>query len=97
MFLFILFVQWETEEQHKEAVHSQGLPGLDKVLKVAEALINMEGLFAQDEVLKRLYDNHLDYNKVPLKCPAIYQKDSTRDQFARKYHSAHVGVETMKR
>ena len=95
-----LFWQGETEEQDEIAVDSQGLPGWDKVDKLAEALINLQGLFvtnSQAQVVKRLYKNLLDYNKEPLKYPAIYQTHSTRSQFARKYCSGHVGVESMKR
>ena len=80
---------------------SRGVPGWDKVDKLAEALINMEGLFvtnAQAEVVKQLYDNLLDYDKEPLKYHPMYQTPrSTHGRFARKYRSGHVGVETMKR
>lgn len=93
-------IQGETEEQDEIAVDSQGLPGWDKVDKLAEALINLQGLFvtnSQAQVVKRLYKNLLDYDKEPLKYPAIYQTHSTRGRFAHKYCLGHVGVESMNR
>ena len=109
MFLFpviidnvsFVFVQEELEEKDdQEAVDSKGLPGWDRVDKLAEALINMEGLFvtnAKAEQVKRLYDNLLHYDKQPLKYQPMYQQHSSRGRFARKYRSGHVGVESMKR
>lgn len=82
------------------AVDAKGLPGWDRVDKMAEALIALEGLFvtnAQAEVVKELYHNLLDYDKEPLKYPPMHQTHSTHGRFARKYRSGHVGVESMKR
>ena len=98
----LIIAQKETREQDEEEVtlDSRGFPGWDKVDKLAEALINMEGLFvtnAHAEVVKQLYENLLDYDKAPLKYSPMYQTHSTRGRFARKYRSGHVGVESMKR
>ena len=83
------------------SVYSRGVPGRDKVEKLAAALINMERLFVtnvQAEEVKKLCDNLLDYDKEPLKYPPMYQTPrSTHGRFSRKYRSGHVGVETMKR
>ena len=96
-----IFVQEELEEKdNQEAVDSKGLPGWDRVDKLAEALINMEGLFVTNtkaEKVKRLYDNLLDYDKQPLKYQPMCQQHSSCGRFARNYRLGHVGVERMKR
>ncbi len=96
-----IFLQEELEEKEdQEAVDSKGLPGWDRVDKLAEALINMEGLFVTNpkaEEVRHLYDNLLEYDKQPLKYHPMYQQNSSHGRFARKYRSGHVGVESMKR
>ena len=89
-------------ESDDEAVDSQGIPGWDRVNKLAEALLSLSGLVvtnAQARNIKALYDSLVDPDKKPLIFkPHLIRKP--RGRFARQkgsHHSGHVGVEAMKK
>ena len=83
-----------------ESVDFYGIPGWDKVDKLAHALLNLIGLVVTTEQavhIKQLYNNLLPYDKKPLEYKAIVKRP-TRGRFARsKHRSSYVGRDAMKR
>ena len=83
-----------------EAVDSRGIPGWEKVDRLARALLNLKGLCvtnAQAEELKTLYSQLLDYDKRPITFQPQKIK-RTRGRFARsKNRVEYAGVDAMKR
>ena len=88
------------EESIEESVDLCGIPGLEKVDKLAHALLNLKGLVVTTEQaahIKQLYNNLLPYDKKPLEYKAIVKRP-TRGRFARsKHRSSYVGRDAMKR
>ena len=83
-----------------ESVDFYGIPGWDKVDKLAHALLDLNGLVVTTEqavYIKQLYGNLVPYEKKPLEYKAIVKRP-TRGRFARsKHRSSYVGRDTMKR
>ena len=85
----------------EEAVDARGIPGWDRVNKLAEALLELEGLslsHSQVQKIKNLYDGLMDINKKAL---VFSQRKHSilRGRFARarSNNTGHVGVDMMKR
>lgn len=88
----------EEEEEKDESLDSGGIPGWDRVDRLARALISLSGLSvtnAQAREIKKLYDDLLPYDKAPLRFEAQPRRPS-RGRFARS-KSGHVGLDQMKR
>lgn len=86
------------QEDDDDAVDSHGIPGWDRVDRLARALIGLSGLAitnSQAREIKKLYNDLLPYDKKPLAFEPITRKPS-HGRFARS-KSGHVGVEQMKR
>ena len=81
-----------------ESLDSRGIPGWDKVDKLAHALTDLSGLSVtniQAQEIKKLYEELLPYDKKPLEFELQARKPS-RGWFARS-KGGHVGVDQMKR
>ena len=88
------------EDAGDDAVDYRGIPGWEKVDRLARALLNLKGLCVtntQAEELKSLYSNLLSYDKKPITFQPRQIK-RTRGRFARsKNRVGHVGIDAMKR
>lgn len=87
-------------EDH-EALDFRGIPGWDKVDRLAKALIDIRGLSVtnnQARVIKDLYDDLLDFDKKPVTFSPRPLK-SPRGRFARskQYRVGSVGADHVKR
>ena len=95
-----LFTQQDetVEDVDDEAIDYRGIPGWEKVDRLARALLNLKGLCVtntQAEELKTLYSQLLDYDKRPITFQARQIK-RTRGRFARS-KTGYAGVDAMKR
>lgn len=87
------------EEESEEAVDSRGIPGWDRVDKLARALIKLRGLCVtntQASEIKKLYHNLLAFDKRPL----VFSRralQAPRGRFARSKGQAIIGVDHMKK
>ena len=77
---------------------SAGLPGWDKVCRLANALLNLNSFVTNLEVenIKRLYADLDEYDRQALKFAPHYRKAKGRFQQS-KNRSSPVGVESMSR
>jgi hypothetical protein len=94
-------MQEEEISERDEAVDSQGIPGWEKVDRLARALLRPRGLCVtnlQAAEIQQLYSELLDYDKKPLTFQPRKMKP-TRGRFARRkqYRVGHVGIEAVKR
>uniref|UniRef100_UPI00358E8398 uncharacterized protein n=1 Tax=Myxine glutinosa TaxID=7769 RepID=UPI00358E8398 len=93
-------VDEEVEEDSEESVDAKGIPGWDKVDKLAQALVELSGLCvtnAQAKIIKSLYGQLVDYDTRPLIFKARVRNPPS-GRFARmKGSSGHFGVEAVKR
>ena len=88
----------EEEEVEEEVLDSRGIPGWDRVEKLARALIDLAGLavtITQAALIKSLYDELLPFDHKPLEFRIRYRAPS-RGRFGRS-KSGHLGVDQMKR
>ncbi|KAJ7384065.1 hypothetical protein OS493_024079 [Desmophyllum pertusum] len=87
-----------TEDNESTAVDSAGLPGWDKVNRLAEALLNLGAYVTNAEVdnIKRLHADLDEYDRRALTFTPRYKKGKGRFKQS-KNRSAHVGVESMAR
>ena len=100
-FLVIIYIQEETSEDVSgEAVDSRGIPGWEKVDRLARALLDLEGLCvtnAQAQQIKTLHSQLLDFDKQPI----TFQPKPVRQpkgRFARsKYRVGNSTIDAMKR
>lgn len=87
------------EEPEAESVDSRGIPGWERVDKLARALIKLRGLCVTDtqaSEIKKLYHSLLDFDKKPLVfSPRKLQ--APRGRFARSKGQAIVGVDHIKK
>lgn len=83
----------------EESIDSRGIPGWDRVDKLARALIDLHGLSVtkmQASAIKKLYHNLLDFDKRPLVfSPRKFQ--APRGRFARSKGQAITGVDHIKK
>ena len=82
----------------EDTLDSRGIPGWDRVGKLARALIGIEGLgIAKSQVLKiqKLYEELHTYDKRPLVFKPMHH-GVPRGRFARS-KSGHIGLDHMKR
>ena len=81
-------------------VNWQGIPGWDKVDRLAVELLLLKGISVtkkQAERMIHLYDELDEYDKRPLTYKSVIRKPST-GRFARsKHRSGHVGTEAVAR
>ena len=94
-------MQKEEISEVDEAVDSQGIPGWERVDRLARALLRPCGLCVtntQAAEIQQLYSELLDYDKKPLTFQPRKMKP-TRGRFARRkeYRVGHVGIEAVKR
>ena len=82
------------------AVDSRGVPGWEKVDRLARALLDLKGLCitnAQAQEIKTLYSQLLEYHKKPLTFQPRQVKQP-RGRFGRsKYRVGHARIDAMKR
>ena len=86
------------EKPMEESLDSRGIPGWNRVDKLAHALISLSGLSVtntQAGEIKKLYEDLLPYDKKPLQFELQARKPS-RGWFARS-KGGHVGIDQMKR
>ena len=86
------------EEVDDEAIDHRGIPGWEKVDRLARALLSLKGLCVtntQAEELKTLYSELLDYDRRPITFQPRQIK-RTRGRFARS-KKGYAGVDAMKR
>lgn len=89
----------EEKLEVEEYIDSRGIPGWDRVEKLARALINLRGLSVsstQAAEIKELYSNLLEFDKKPLVFKARLLS-SPRGRFGRSKGKSHVGVDHVKR
>lgn len=89
----------EDEEESGDSVDSRGIPGWDRVDKLAAALLALRGLCvtnAQAAEIQVLYRNLLEYDKKPLTYPPRSLKPP-QGRFARSKSKSHIGVDHMKK
>ena len=96
-----MYMQEDEISEGNEAVDSQGIPGWEKVDRLARALLRLSGLCVtntQAAEIQQLYSELLDYDKKPLTFQPRKMKP-TRGRFARRkqYRVGHVGIEAVKR
>ena len=96
-----MYMQEDEISEGNEAVDSQGIPGWEKVNRLARALLRLSGLCVtntQAAEIQQLYSELLDYDKKPLTFQPRKMKP-TRGRFARQkqYRVGHVGIEAVKR
>ena len=78
---------------------SRGIPGWDKVHRLADALLGLTQLYVTEsdaKTIKHLYDDLVDFDKRSLRFQPRPLKPS-RGRFARSKRSSHVGLDHMKR
>lgn len=83
----------------ESSVDSRGIPGWDKVDKLARALLELQGLSVssnQAAHIKELYGNLLDYDKRPLVFPPRLLSPP-HGRFGRSKRPAQVGQDHVKR
>ena len=105
MLWFVMFIQRVHVQQDEavenvddEAVDYRGIPGWEKVDRLAKALLDLKGLCvtnAQAKELKMLYSQLLDYDKRPITFQPRQIK-RPRGRFARS-KGGYAGVDAMKR
>ena len=80
------------------AADAAGLPGWDKVNKLAEVLLTVTSYVtdAQIDKIKQLYDDLEEFDRRPLKFPPRYKKAKGRFK-QTKNRSAHIGIEALAR
>ena len=86
------------EDVDDEAIDHRGIPGWEKVDRLAKALLSLKGLCVtntQAEELKTLYSELLDYDRRPITFQPRQIK-RTRGRFARS-KKGYAGVDAMKR
>ena len=88
------------EDEDDEAMDSRGIPGWEKVDRLARALLKLKGLCVtntQAEELKTLYSQLLQYDKKPITFHPRKLRP-TRGRFARsKNKPDYADVDAMKR
>ena len=79
-------------------VDSAGLPGWDKVTRLAEALVDLGPYVTNAEVdkIKRLHDDLHEYDRRGLTFTPHFKKGKGRFKQS-KNRSAHIGIESMAR
>ena len=86
----------EYEEESGDSVDSRGIPGWDRVDKLAAALLKLSGLYvtnAQAAEIQALYRNLLEHD-------IMYPPRSLKPPqgcFARSKSKSHIGVDHMKK
>ena len=84
-----------------DALDARGVPGWDKVDRLAKALINIQGLSisnAQAKHIKELYDALLDFDKKPVTfSPRPMRPPRGRFARSKSYRVGSVGREQVKR
>jgi hypothetical protein len=92
-----MFVVVLTQEDEDEAVDALGIPGWDKVGKLATALLALDGHVTNKQVaeITQLYHNLDEYDKKALAFPPRYKK--AKGRFLKKKSSGHIGTEAMAR
>lgn len=87
------------EGDEKGSVDSRGIPGWERVDKLARALVKLRGLSvsnAQASEIRELYNNLLEFDKRPLVfSPAVRQ--APRGRFARSKGQSIIGMDHMKK
>ena len=83
----------------EDSIDSRGIPGWDRVDKLARALVKLRGLCVtntQAAEIKQLYHSLLEYDKRPLVfAPSVRQ--APRGRFARSKSQSIIGVDHMKK
>ena len=96
--LFLLF-PFQVPPQDT-SVNRQGIPGWDKVDRLAVELLSLKGISVMKKQAERvihLYDELDEYDKRPLTYKSVIWKPSA-GRFARsKHRSGHVGTEAVAR
>ena len=95
----ICHLQVESIDWEGKSVDSRGIPGWDKVNKLARALLSLSGLSvtnAQATQVQHLYEELVAFDKRLL----VFQPRAhppPRGRFGRTKGGSHIGVEYMKR
>jgi hypothetical protein len=78
-------------------VDASGIPGWDKVGKLANALLALDSHVTNKQAgeIKQLYLNLDEYDKKPLMFSPRYKK--AKGRFLKKKKTGHVGTEAMAR
>lgn len=87
-----------SEDNESTAVDSVGIPGYDKVNRLAEAVLKLGSFVTNLEVcsVKRLYDDLDEFHRRGLTFSPHFKKGKGRFHKS-KNRSAHIGVESMAR
>lgn len=99
--LFVIFcdLQEETTDWEAESVDSRGIPGWDRVDRLARALLSLSGLSVtntQASQIQHLYEDLAEYDKRPLVFKPRAHPPS-RGRFGRSKRGSHISVDYMKR